>query len=159
VQRPDYEVIAKSIIDSNVYMTLGTADSKGNPWTSPVFFATNAYKEFIWVSYPDARHSTNIAQRSEVSIVIFDSHVPVGAGQAVYMDGHAGQIPEEEHADALTVYPGPSERGARPFTIAEVRRPSGLRLYRAVISKHWILDPGSDPMRRDARDYRVEVEL
>jgi hypothetical protein len=28
----DLEAIAKSIIDSNVYMTLGTADEDGQPW-------------------------------------------------------------------------------------------------------------------------------
>jgi pyridoxamine 5'-phosphate oxidase-like protein len=29
--------IARTIIDSNFYMTLGTADENGRPWVSPVY--------------------------------------------------------------------------------------------------------------------------
>jgi Pyridoxamine 5'-phosphate oxidase len=32
----DLGTIARSIIDSNFYMTLGTADENGRPWVSPV---------------------------------------------------------------------------------------------------------------------------
>ena len=30
---------ARTIIDANLYMTLGTADETGRPWASPVYFA------------------------------------------------------------------------------------------------------------------------
>jgi len=29
---------ARVIIEANLYLTLGTADSDGRPWTSPVYF-------------------------------------------------------------------------------------------------------------------------
>ena len=80
---------ARTIIDSNRYMALGTADSDGHPWVSPVWFASEDYAHFHWVSSPDARHSRKIAARPEVAIVIFDSTVPVGGAQAVYMSGLA----------------------------------------------------------------------
>ncbi len=35
----DLTASAKRIIDSNQYMTLGTADREGRPWASPVWFA------------------------------------------------------------------------------------------------------------------------
>jgi nitroimidazol reductase NimA-like FMN-containing flavoprotein (pyridoxamine 5'-phosphate oxidase superfamily) len=75
---------ARAIIDANRYMTLGTADASGAPWVSPVWYATEDYRAFLWVSDPEARHSRNVAARPLVSIVIFDSQVPVGGGQAVY---------------------------------------------------------------------------
>jgi len=75
---------ARAIIDSNFYMTLGTADEEGRPWVSPVYYAAEGYAKFYWVSSPEATHSRNLAVRPEVSIVIFDSRTPVGSGQGVY---------------------------------------------------------------------------
>jgi len=66
---------ARVIIEANLYLTLGTADSDGRPWTSPVYFAPAADREFYWVSDTDARHSRHLAERPQVSMVIFDSTV------------------------------------------------------------------------------------
>ena len=38
--------IARTIIDSNFYMTLGTADERGRPWVSPVYYAHEGYANF-----------------------------------------------------------------------------------------------------------------
>jgi Pyridoxamine 5'-phosphate oxidase len=72
----DLASVARDIIDSNAYMTLATADENGRPWASPVWYA-----HFYWVSSPEARHSRNLAARSEVGVVIFDSQAPVDTGQ------------------------------------------------------------------------------
>ena len=82
--------VARSVIDANSYMALGTADEAGNPWVSPVWFASEDYRTFHWVSSPDAKHSRNLAAHPQVAIAIFDSSVPVGGAQAVYMKGVAG---------------------------------------------------------------------
>jgi len=57
---------ARTIMDTNLYMTLATADESGLPWASPVYYATEGYAEFYWVSSPEAKHSRNIAARPEV---------------------------------------------------------------------------------------------
>ena len=75
--------VSRAIVDDNLYMVLATADADGRPWASPVHFAHEAYRRFIWVSAPDSTHSCNIAVRPECSIVIFDSRVPINSGQAV----------------------------------------------------------------------------
>jgi hypothetical protein len=41
--------------------------------------------KLYWVSYPGARHSQNVAVRPQIAMVVFDSTVPPGTGQAVYM--------------------------------------------------------------------------
>jgi hypothetical protein len=46
-----------------------------------VYYAPEGYAKFYWVSSPEATHSRNLMTRPEVSIVIFDSQAPVGAGQ------------------------------------------------------------------------------
>ena len=92
----DRGAVARSIIDTNLYMVLATADEAGRPWASPVYFANAGYAEFFWVSSPDATHSRNIAMRPQISIVIFDSQVPIGTGQAVYMPAVAEEVASGE---------------------------------------------------------------
>ena len=89
----DPAAVARSIIDANLYMVLGTADEDGRPWVSPVYYAPASYREFLWVSEPEAKHSRNVATRPEISVVIFDSQVPINTGQAVYMSAVASSSP------------------------------------------------------------------
>ena len=95
---------ARSIVDDNAYMTLGTADANGVPWATPVWFAHDDYREFIWVSRPRSRHSENIAARAEVGIVIFDSRVAPGAGQALYMSASASRVDDADRGRALEIF-------------------------------------------------------
>jgi hypothetical protein len=78
-QHAELGVIARTIIDENLYMTLATADESGLPWASPVYYASEEYSAFYWVSAPEATHSRNLAVRPQASIVIFDSHTPINA--------------------------------------------------------------------------------
>ena len=85
-------------------MAVGTADEAGHPWVSPVWFASEDYRNFHWVSSPDAKHSRNLAARPEVSIAIFDSSVPVGGAQAVYMKGVANELTDAELEQGLAIF-------------------------------------------------------
>ena len=64
----DLAAHARAIIDANLYLTLGTTDQDGYPWTSPVYFAPGD-REFYWMSATDARHSRHVAARHQVSVV------------------------------------------------------------------------------------------
>ena len=130
---------AREILAANDYMTLATADEHGTPWASPVYFAANDdATELYWVSYPDARHSRNLAQRPQTGIVVFDSTVAPSTGQAVYMEAVAHQVPDGELESVLAIYPGDPE--VTQFTRADVTAPARLRLYRARVSAHYVLD-------------------
>lgn len=147
----DLEELAREIIDSNDYMTLGTADRTGRPWVSPVWYAAAGYRSFYWVSSPDTTHSQNLAARPELGIVIFDSRAPVGEGQAVYMSAVATELVGEEVERGIGVFSRASvARGAREWTLEEVVSPARHRLYRATVRQHWVLDPS---------DRRVAVTL
>jgi hypothetical protein len=141
----DLDAIVRKVIDDNVYMTLATADSDGQPWASPVFYAADAYRDLYWVSSPDVTHSHNIDGRPQIGIVIFDSRTPVGTANttAVYMTAIAARVPVDQLDHGLRVYPGPPERGARQFTLADVQPPGPYRLYRATVSEHFVLCPRS----------------
>jgi nitroimidazol reductase NimA-like FMN-containing flavoprotein (pyridoxamine 5'-phosphate oxidase superfamily) len=137
----DLVAIARAIIDANLYMVLGTADKAGRPWVSPVYYASAAYREFFWVSSPDATHSRNLEARPDVSVVVFDSSVPISTGQAVYMSATARELVGDERAEALEIYSRRTlAHGGREWTLEDVQSPARLRLYRATAVEHYVLD-------------------
>jgi hypothetical protein len=150
--------IARAIVDSNRYMTIATADATGRPWASPVYYAAADYSEFFWVSSPDAVHSRNIATRPEVSIVIFDSRVPIGQGQAVYIAAIAAELTGADIERGSRIFSKRSvEHVKREWTVEDVSAPAFHRLYRAVASEQWILDPGDHPVHGKTGDHRKAV--
>jgi uncharacterized protein YhbP (UPF0306 family) len=155
INQEDLGAVAKEIIDSNMYMVLGTADESGQPWVTPVYFSCAYYREFYWMSSPEVRHSRNIAIRPQVSIVVFDSQVAVGKGQAVYMSAVAKELTGVDFDRGLKIYNGrfsnPAEHGVRVINSEDVQAPSLYRLYRAIVLEHWVLDPAGHP------DHRTSV--
>jgi uncharacterized protein YhbP (UPF0306 family) len=141
-------VTAREIIDGGRYMVLATADERGVPWASPVWYAPDGYRRFLWVSREDTRHSRNLAVRPQLSIVIFDSGAPIGTGEGVYMDAVAEQLGDAE--EAMDVFSRRSlAQGGRAWTVADVSPPAELRLYRATATEQWL----------GSRDRRTAVGL
>jgi len=135
-------------------MVLATADEGGRPWASPVYYANAGYTDFYWVSSPEATHSRNIAARPQVSIVIFDSQVPIGTGQGVYMEAVAGSVEGPDLERGNEVFSARSlESGGPAWTADDVRAEGGLRLFRAAASAHSILAKGGRP------DHRIAVDV
>jgi hypothetical protein len=137
----DLAAVARAIVDTNLYLTLATADADGRPWPTPVYFAPVDYHELVWVSRPDARHSQNIAARADVGIVVFDSGAPIGTGQAVYMSAVAELVPPADLDRCLDVFSRSNlERGGSSWGRDDVDPSGRLRLYRAIASAQWVLD-------------------
>ena len=142
---------AKAIIDANRYMAIGTADESGLPWVSPVWFAHEGYQEFVWVSKPGAQHSRNVATRPQVAIVIFDSQVPPGSGEGVYLTALAEELTGEELERGIRIFNRESERqGLRVWTREDVVPPGPHRVYHAVVTEQFVLSP---------QDERLPVTL
>lgn len=147
-QERDPTAIARSIVDANRFMVLGTADASGTPWVSPVWYALHSYREYVWVSRPGTRHSRNVVARPEVAIAIYDSHRP-GDWSAVYMAAVAEQL--EDVDAALESFNRRSQaQGLRAWSRAEVVAPGEFRLYRATACEQFVLDD---------HDRRLPVEL
>jgi uncharacterized protein YhbP (UPF0306 family) len=157
---PDLAVHARRVIDANRYMALGTVDEAGHPWVSPVWFASEDHRSFHWVSSPDAKHSRNLAAHPEVAIAIFDSSVPVGGAQAVYMKGVAKELTGAELEQGLEVFDRVSRQDiGRAFGLDDVQGSALFRLYRATVSEHWVLIAGRDPDRGSGVDRSERVSL
>lgn len=145
--------IARTVIDTNSYLTLGTADEHGRPWVSPVYFVAGEYRDFYWASKTDTVHSRNLALRPQVSIVIFDSGVPVYQGRAVFADAIGEELSGPELDAGIEIYNGPAAgRGASVLAREDVLAPAPYRLYRARASRLYTLDP-------EGHDLRVPIDL
>lgn len=158
----DLAAAGRAIVDRIAYLTLATADAKGRPWVSPVFFASADYREYYWISAPTATHSRNIAECPDVSIVVFDSTVAPGTGQAVYLTATARQVPEADIDRALGIYPGSRDRGWRPVR-ADLQDPAPYRLYVAAATEQSMMCPRESGQpcaaHGHAYDHRVQVSL
>ena len=159
----DLAAHARAVIDANLYLTLGTVDEAGLPWTTPVYFAPAGDRELHWMSAVESRHSRHIAVRPQVSLVVFDSSVTPGHGRAVYGVGEARELADHEIDVALQTYPRRDDPDVRFYSREEVAAPSEFRMYAARLSSLWVLcprEPGRPcRMHGKAMDHRAEIPL
>ena len=132
-------------------MVVSTADPSGQPWASPVYFAHRDYRDFFWISQPDATHSENLRERREVGIAIFDSSQPLGKGEGVFVLGVARELPAHETAEGIEIFSKRSvSHGGEEISAEDVSPPARHRLYQATAEAIYVLDD---------HDHRVEVSL
>lgn len=164
------EAIARRVIDWNRFMTIGTADDGGIPWVSPVWHAPVEYRESFWVSSPDARHASNIATRPQVSIVVFDSSAPVGAGQAVYVSAAAEELEGadlELLAAGCAAHPPPARAPDGP-QVGRLKRTPARNLLDRLSAREsevlaflhdWAVPFDNNQTERDLRTLTVQQKI
>lgn len=143
---------ARKLLGENQYLTLATADASGRPWSSTVWFTASLRTsspqrlavEFIWLSRPEAQHSTNLLQRPEVGISIFNSTQPAGTGDGLQFAARAECVPEAELDEAAAAFSRASlAAGGGAWTRAQVEAPAVPRLYVARVERAFLLGNGS----------------
>jgi Pyridoxamine 5'-phosphate oxidase len=160
MKRPtDLAEMARQVIDRNWYLVLGTSGPDGRPRLSPLYYTHVDYRDFYWVSSPTARHSTNLADRPDVSIVIFDSTAPVGKGQGVYVRADASVVTDQDLPQRCAEAFARVGPGARRLEPHQLSGDALLRLYRARARMHEVHIPGRDPTYGVGVDTRREVSL
>src|SRR3989338_1658716 len=88
----DNELKAKKIIQKISYVTIASVSHDGMPWNSPVFAAYDSDYNFYWGTYRDSQKSKNIRANKNVFLVIYDSTVPPGKGEGVYIKATAAEL-------------------------------------------------------------------
>src|SRR5262245_57094043 len=154
----ELRAMARQVIDGNRYMVLGTLEPDGRPRLSPVFFTPARYRDFYWVSSPDARHSHNVRERPPVEIVVFDSTVQPNQGEAVYVSATGREVPAHELADVVREAIHPQTRGARAFAPEELRGDAALRLYVATATAYDVHVGAGHPTLGIGLDRRVATD-
>jgi hypothetical protein len=155
----DLAEMARRVVDTNHYLTLGTSEPDGRPRLSPVYFTHAGYRDFYWVSSPTAHHSVNLADRPAVAAVIFDSTAPPGEGRAVYVEADAAQVPDGELPERCAEAFARVAPGARAFAPGELSGDAVLRLYLARATRHEVHIRGRDPVYGTGVDRRLAVAI
>lgn len=155
----DLAEMARGVIDTNRYLTLGTTEPDLRPRVSPVYFTHVGYRTFYWVSSPEAHHSANLSVRPDVAIVIYDSSVPIGYGRAVYVGARASVVAEDDLAHECDMAFARVSDGAKRFQLHELTVEAALRLYRARADRVEVHVPGRDPLYGVGVDTRREIDL
>lgn len=148
---------AKEIIEKILYITIATSTKDGVPWNSPVYSAYDEDYNFYWASDQNGQHSKNIKENDRVFIVVYDSTVPEGTGEGVYIQAKAQALTDEnEILKALAVLDKrvgkTKERSATKF-LGEYPR----RVYKAIPEKVWM--NGDGDVNGEYIDIRMEVSL
>lgn len=109
-----------------------------------------------WFSDKQSQHSRNIREHKNVFIVIYDSTVPEGKGNGLYIEAQAFEIADpQEIMHARRLKKGTDDhRGADEFLGEAVRR-----VYKAVPQRAWVNSAEIDAQGKFIRDFRIEVPL
>lgn len=119
---------------------------------TPVYYTPEGGTRFYWVSRPESRHSRNIAERPEVAMVVFDSQVAIGDGEAVYLTAHAEPVAEADLARCAEIFRSRLPEVAS-FVPDRLRDPKPLRLYHARAVEASVL------LRGDGPDIPVPIDV
>lgn len=150
---------AKEIIEKILYITIATTPKDGQPWNTPVYSAYDENYTFFWASDQNGQHSKNIRDNNNIFIVIYDSTVPEGTGEGVYIKAKAYVLTnEKEIAHALKYLDGRVNKQKDPQTrIAQFMGDKPRRVYKAVPEKIWMNEDGD--INGEFIDIRTEVNL
>ena len=150
----DHQKRAREIVDMVSYITIASVSADGEPWNSPVFAAHDGEYRFYWCSYHGTQHSQNIRATGRVFLAVYDSTVPVGAGECVYIKGTAKQLTDPvEIATARRLL---QARCPVPWPLDDLDGDAPMRLYQAVPERIWM--NGSAQVNGRSVDARIEVD-
>ena len=87
---------AKEIIEKIDYVTIASVSENGDPWNAPVFSAYDKDYNFYWGTHKESQKARNIKANGKVFLVIYDSTVPSGTGEGVYVKAKAKQLTDPD---------------------------------------------------------------
>ncbi len=145
------------VLAATRYLVLATADADGVPWATPVYFAASDERHLCWVSSPEARHSRNLSERPDVALTVFDSQVPIGSAEAVYVEATAAPADDAERDRLLEVLNSRLPPG-KTLGPDDVRPAGPLQIYCATVTQHYVLVRGGDARFDNDLDARVAVQ-
>jgi len=145
---------AKDILAKIQYATLATVTPDGKPWNSPVAHEIDEDYVIYWFSDKENQHSKNVRENPNVFIVIYDSTVPEGEGEGVYIEADVEELNDADEINKIrNAKKGKVVDDANEFLGKAVRR-----CYKATPKRMWMND-AEEKDGKFIRDYRVELDL
>ena len=124
---------AVKILKDIHYITIASVCEDGAPWNSPVSASFDNELSFFWGSSSENIHSKNIRRDGRVFVVIYDSTVPEGTGEGIYMSGFASEL--------------------------DLEFGGAVKRYRFVPEKIWINDEAKNDDGSYRHDIRLEIDI
>lgn len=147
---------AGEIIPKLLYITIASSGKDGQPWNSPVYSAFDENLNFYWTSAQDSQHSINIRENPRIFIVIYDSTVPEGEGEGVYIQAEALELNDYMAIEKARFYTQ-TRKGSEPDKADNFTDKSHRRVYQATPQRIWVND--GEKIEGGYRDYRVEIPI
>lgn len=85
-------ISAQNILKKIAYINIATVNKDGSPWNTPVAAHHDEHLHFFWGSNVNNVHSQNIKRDGRVFVTMYDSTVPEGTGEGLYMTGIAKEV-------------------------------------------------------------------
>ncbi|NND65788.1 MAG: pyridoxamine 5'-phosphate oxidase family protein [Gammaproteobacteria bacterium] len=153
--------LAASIIQSILYINIASVCPDGRPWNSPVYSAFDNDLNFFWASAHFNQHSENIRSNPNVFLTIYDSTIPEGEGEGVYVEAVAAELDDfDEINHARTLTQARKNASHDPKFVEQLFMGDSIRkVYRATPSKIWLNDIKTDDHGKYVHDIRRDVDL
>lgn len=151
---------ASEIIKKIIYITLSTVSKDGQPWNSPLYSAFDKDLNFYWASDKEGVHSKNVRSNNKVYVVIYDSTMPEGTGEGVYILGKAYEIPDKD--EIMVARLSMQNRKGKDIGHDEYVKFTGdniRRIYKFVPETIWMNDDEKDENGQYIKDIRIEVPI
>ena len=147
----------RAFFTNSHYLTLSTTDGV-QPWSTPLYFATDKENRLYFVSRKDSKHSQNIQKNPNISFCIFNSESDDFSAQCVQASGKAYELKLTDALHGLlTIYQKkhPTVKDAlKRVNFDEVSDLTQNRVYVIQLNQVFVLDESNPDM-----DTRVEVVL
>lgn len=147
----------RQIIRENRYLTLATANKKGEAWASPLAYAYDEAKNiFYFYSARSSRHCLNMAENPKVSVCIFNSTLPSAKAEGLQFDAvveevSVGDLPQVMDFYFETSFPDEEERKEWVRPVSDFLPDSAQAFYQIKPINLFIND------HQDGIDFRKEI--
>lgn len=106
-------------------LTLATVGADSLPQAAPLFYASDAQMNLIFLSSPDSRHSRNLARNPAAAAAIYDEVWDWQAIRGMQIEGWVERLEGEARERALALY-----RAKYPFIAELAQQVEESVLYR-----------------------------
>jgi uncharacterized protein YhbP (UPF0306 family) len=126
-RQSDLRARVAAYLETHTTLALATAGPDGVPQAAPLFYASDAALNLIFLSAPDSRHSLNLARNPAAAASIYDEVWEWQAIRGLQIEGSVERLEGAERERALVLY-----QTKYPFVSAfgaEVERSAFYRLH------------------------------
>ena len=121
------------------YATIATVCPDGQPWNTPLVGYFDDDLNLYWSSDILSQHSRNIEANSNIFVVIYDSSLPLGQGEALYLQMKAHKLERRgEVTVAKQVYLDRYGEDGHEAFVGHCPR----RIYKATLVQAWFNSDG-----------------